>query len=617
MNVKKQNDFSNKQIARMLRNISAAYLLTGESQFKVIAYQKAADTIETLSREIRDIWKEGRLENIPSIGKSLSKHLDEYFKNGKSEHFDSILNRISKAVYQLMEIPGLGPRKAFKLVKALNLNNDKTAIEELKKACETGKVAQIEGFGEKSQEEIKKSIAIYQKQIVKNERMPLPYAFSVAQEVIAYLKKHPLVIRADVLGSLRRLAATIGDIDIAIQVANLQLKIKDYKEIIKYFLKYPKIIKIDNAGEKKASVIVSPYIRVDLRIEGKKTYGAMLQYFTGSKSHNIKLREYALKIGYSLSEYGIKPTKKVKSQNSKFKNYNPKLKIYEFDNEKKFYNFLCLQYIPPELREGTDEIEVAQQKKIPSLVQLKDIKGDLHLHSSFDIQPSHDLGEDDFFTIYQKGLELGYQYIGYADHNPKLGLTNNQFLALLKKRKEYIDQIFMSKKIEHSNYFIGLEVDILPDGKIPLPKGYENYIDYLIVSVHSVFNLSISEMTKRVITALKYPRVKILGHPTGRILGKREGFELNWEQIFDECRRRDIALEINSCPLRLDLPDILVKEAIKNKVKLIINTDSHAISQMPTMFYGVAVARRGWAKKSDIINTLNYLDFKKWLTSIR
>lgn len=600
-----ENQFSNKKIAKLLRNIADAYLLLGENRFKIIAYQKAADVIENLSREIRDIWQENRIAEVAGIGKSLQEHLDEYFRKGYSQHFNKILKKIPETVFVLTDLPGIGPKKAFKLVKSLNLYNKKTLLKDLEKACLENKISQIEGFGEKSQIEIKKAIELYQQRLDKAQRMPLPYAFSLAQEVVNYLKKHPLIKRVDVLGSLRRLQATIGDIDIAVQINSHSLeeekKLEKYKEIINYFVNFPKKIKIDNAGEKKASIIVEPYIRVDLRIEEEESYGAMLQYFTGSKAHNIKLREYALKKGFSLSEYGIKDLKKNQ--------------LKKFFDEKGFYHFLGLQYIPPELREGTDEIELASYNKIPQLVDLTEIKGDLHLHGIFDLQPSHDLGSDDYDKLYQKADELKYQYLGFSDHNSKNTLSDEEVYNLLKTRYKYIVKKISPKKIERLNYFIGIEADILPDGSIPIPKKALKYIDYIIVSVHSVFDLDIKKMTKRVINALNFPKVKILGHPTGRLIGKREGFELEWEKVFEVCRKNNIALEINSWPLRLDLPDILVKEAIKNKVKLIVNTDAHELNQMDLIFYGLAVARRGWATKDDIINTQSYDNFKKWLLS--
>jgi len=298
----------------------------------------------------------------------------------------------------------------------------------------------------------------------------------------------------------------------------------------------------------------------------------------------------------------------IKNQKSKIKN------LYKFMDEESFYKFLGLQYIPPELREGTDEIDIALKHKLPELVELKDIKGDFHIHSSYDLEPSHDLGQNSYEEILEKAKSLGYEYVAFADHNPSISNhTASEIVEILKRRKQYIVQKIMSKNFERIKYFISLEVDILPDGKIALPKGALNYLDMIIVSVHSRFKMEKNQMTKRILRALSFPQVKILGHPTGRLLGKREEIDADWLAIFYECKRRNIALEINAWPERLDLPDNLVKLAIENGVKLVINTDAHEIYEMDNMFYGAAVARRGWAKKSDIINTMSYKEVKKWL----
>lgn len=593
---------TNKEISYLLRCVAAAYLLTGENRFKVIAYERAADTVDHLNRELYDIWESGHLFSVEGIGPSILSHIDEYFKKKEDSHFLQIINKIPQSVFVLMKIPRIGPKKAFKLVKALELTNPETAIEDLYQACLNNKVAQIETFGEKSQEEIIEGIEIFKKGEIKQERMPLPYAYNLALEVINYLKKHPLVERVDILGSLRRMVATIGDIDIAIQIKNQKSKIKSYKEIINYFINYPKKISVLNAGENKASILVTGNRQVDLRIQEKESYGSMLQYFTGSKSHNIKLREYGLKLGYSLSEYGIK---KIKNQKSK---------IYKFENEEDFYKFLGLQYIPPELREGTEEIELAVKNQLPKLVALKDIKGDFHIHSSYDLEPSHDLGENSYQEILNKAKNLNYKYLAFADHNPSI--TNHkedEIIEILKRRKQYIVQKIMNKNFERLNYFISLEVDILPDGQIALPEESVKYLDFIIVSIHSRFKMSKKEMTKRILRAISYPKIKILGHPTGRLLGKREEIDVDWLAVFKECRKRNIALEINSWPERLDLPDNLVKQAIKNQVKLIINTDAHNVQEMDNMFYGVAVARRGWARKNDTINTWEEREVRKWI----
>lgn len=596
--------YSNKEIAHLLRSVAAAYLIKKENSFKIIAYQNAADSIEHLTREVKDIWEDNQLKNIATIGPSIYTHLDEYFRTGKSIHFEKVFIGIPRSVYELLRVSTLGPKRAYKLVKYLKLNNQRPAISNLKKNCLLGKVAKLEGFGKKSEAEILSAINLYEKQLTKSERMPLPYAFSIATEVIDYLRKNQLINHVDGLGSLRRMVATIGDIDIAVKIRNLKFEIRNFKEIVDYFIKFPKTIKVNNAGEKKASIIVRPNIQVDLRVQEPESYGSMLQYFTGSKTHNVKLREYALKKGYSLSEYGIK----------NIKNKKQKAKIRLFGNEKNLYNFLRLQYIPPEIREGTNEIELASKNQIPKLVELNDLKGDLHIHSDYDLKPAHDLGMDKIEQIIEAAKALGYQYIGFADHNPSISTNSkDEIIEILKIRKHYFDKLISLKKIERCNFFIGLEVDINPHGQLALPEQAIDYLDYIIAGVHSSFTMNRQLMTNRVLLSLDHPKVKILAHPTGRLLNKRDGFEIDWEKIFDKCQKKDIALEINSWPERLDLPDILVKEAISSKVKLIINTDAHRISQMNNMIYGISVARRGWAKKTDIINTLNYNYFKNWL----
>ena len=591
--IKFEEKYSNKEIATLLRKVAAVYLLTSENRFKIIAYQKAADTIENLSRNLFDLWQEGKLNEVAGIGTSLASYLDEYFKEGYCLHFDEVLKKIPSSVFVLMEIPGIGPKKAFTLVKALKLFDEKTVVLDLKKACLCGEVAKIECFGEKSQSQILKAIEIFEKRKEKPPRMVLPYAFSLAKEIIDYLKENSLVKEVEALGSLRRFAPTIGDIDILV-------KTSDEKKVIDYFTQFPKAKKVDNAGEKKASIIVFSDIRIDLRVCDEKSYGAMLQYFTGSKAHNIKLREYALKKGYSLSEYGIKDLKTKK--------------FYQFEKEEDFYQFLGLVYIPPELREGLNEIELAKNKKIPKLLTLSQIKGDLHLHSSFDLKPSHDLGEASFFEIAQFGKNLGYYYIGFSDHNPKFGsdLSEKEIVEILKKRKKLIEESLKSFDI---GYFIGLEVDILPDGGLSLPKEAVFYVDYLIASIHSGFSYEKTKMTKRILKALDFPKVKILGHPTGRLLGKREEIDVFWEEVFEKAKKKNIALEINAWPLRLDLPDILVRQAKNFGVKFIINTDAHSLKEMEGMFYGVSVARRGFLEKDDVLNTQEFDKLEAWLKS--
>lgn len=600
---------TNKYLAELLRNVAAAYLLTNQNRFRIIAYEKAADSVEHLTRELKDIWEEGKLDDVPGLGKNIMSHLDELFSTGKSVHFDEAIGSIPANVYVLMKIPSIGPKKAYRLVTELHLEKSESVVEDLKASANEGKIAVLPGFGKKSEKDVLEAIELFKTYKSRNnDRMPLPYAFSLAQEAIDYLKKHPDVSRADAMGSMRRMVSTIGDIDIAVEAPEAKAP-----DIIQHFLQFPRKISVDNAGDKKASIIASPSIRIDLRVQDSRNYGSMLQYFTGSKAHNIRLREYAMKKGLSLSEWGIKVTSDKAKVNMKARNYNKEAGLFEFKNEEDFYGFLGLQYVPPEMREGTKEIDYAIKKKVPRLVEVKDILGDLHTHSSYDLKPSHDMGENSYTEMVSKADSLGYEYIGFADHNPNItGNTKDEIITIMKRRKEYIDRKVKSKG-DQLKPFIGMETDILPNGEIALPVEALQYLDYMVVSVHSSFRLGIKEMTKRVLKAMSYPKVKILGHPTGRLLGKREGFELEWEKIFDYAKEHDIAIEVNSWPERLDLPDSLVREAVELGVKLCINTDAHAAEQMDNMFYGVSVARRGWATKSDIINTLPYEKFRQWI----
>lgn len=597
----------NRGLAFLLRAVAAAYLLKSANRFKIIAYENAADTVEHLTRELSEIWQEDPTKKIPGIGTSIQSHLLEYLKTGKSSHFEEVFADIPPSVFILMSIPSIGPKTAYKLVKELKLENENSVITDLKKAAMEGRIATLQSFGIKSESEILRAVDLFLNNRNQKERIPLGSIEHIVAEIVSYLKAFPAVKQLDVMGSYRRKVSTIGDIDLAIIAET-----KDIQSIINHFINYPGKLSVDNAGDRKASIIVTPNVRVDLRIQEANTYGSMLQYFTGNKAHNVKLREYALNMGYSLSEYGIKPLSKEVPKKGSF--YNSTTGLYEFDNEEKFYSFIGLQYIPPEIREGTDEIKLAAKKMLPKLVQYEDIKGDLHTHSSYDIRTSHDVGVNTYEEMIKKAEQLGYEYIGFADHNPKVsGQSTEDVIRILKERKEYLDQIIRTYKFEQIKVLVGLEVDILPTGDLSLPIEAMEYVDYLVVSVHSSFKLGIREMTARILKALSFPKVRIFGHPTGRMFGRRAGFELEWPKVFDLCKERNIALEINASPNRLDLPDSLVHEGLKSGCKFIIDTDSHAAEDLGKYELGISVARRGWATKSDIMNTLPYQQFKEWI----
>lgn len=597
---------TNQEVSKLLRQIAAVYTIKEDNKFKIIAYEKAADSIKNSAIEVKDLWEEGKLSSLPGVGKSIAGYLDELFRTGRVKHFESILRGFPKSFFPLLEIPGFGPKKAYKLVSLLRLNNPDSVVDDLLQAAKRGKIASIEGFGDKSQEDIIEALERFKKGLAREKRMPLLYAYTIAQSVIDHLKKHNNTIEAVPLGSLRRMAATIGDIDIAVATDNP-------KETIKWFLEYPKTDRIIEEGDSGATILLNNGHQIDLRVQSPEKFGAMLQYFTGSKNHNIHLREYALKRGLSLSEYGIKPLKRNQE-------FNKKEGLYEFRKEEDFYRALRLPWIEPEIREDRGEIEAALRQAqgklpgLPKLIEANNIKGEFHIHSDYNLEPSHDLGNSSIGELLNQANDLGYEYIGISDHNPSYTNHNyDQIITILKRRKLKFEQLLKSIKSVRVNLFIMLEVDILPDGKLPIPEKAYDFLDAIIVSVHSSFKLPKDRMTDRIISGMSHRKARILGHPTGRLFGTRDGYELDWERIFKFCRENNKAIEINSFPERLDLPDILVKEAIKNKVKLVIDTDSHDVSQMMLITYGVSVARRGWAERSDIINTMSYNKVRDWL----
>jgi len=586
---------SNEQIAKLLRNVAAAYTIKNEKKFRfqIIAYQKAADSIENSSIELADYHKDGELQNIPGIGTSIKGHLEELFATGKVKYFDWALAGIPESVFVLMNIPSFGPKKSYRLVEEFELVNPKSVISDLKKLATKGKISPLKGFGQKSQSDILRALLEFKEGKRKTTRMVLPFASEIADKIIEYLSKSPAVVDARTLGSLRRMVPTVGDIDIAVASNNPE-------EVIEHFVSYPYLERIIEKGDITVSILVSGGRQVDLMVQPPNAFGSLLQHFTGSKNHNIALREFALKKGLSLSEYGIKNLKKKNS------------KIQLYSSEEDFYKTLGLVLIPPEIRENTGEVELSAKNKLPKLVEVGDINGDFHLHSSFPIEPSHDLGKDSIKEMISKAVSLNYSYIGFSEHNPSISKhTKGQIYDLIKSRNNEIDHILSNTK--SIRVLKLLEVDILPSGDLAIDDKALSLLDFAIVSVHSAFSMNKINMTHRVIKGLSHPKAKVLAHPTGRLLNQRSGYELNWKEIFNFCNDNNKALEINSWPTRLDLSDQIIRQAINLQVKMVINTDSHASYQMENMKYGVAMARRGWAEKNDILNTLEYNDFTKWL----
>ncbi len=590
---------NNREVSQLLGNMAAAYEVLGENAFKIRAYSQAGESIGNLSEDVRGVWEEGKLDDIPGVGPSIKGHLDELFTTGKVKHFDEVTGKLPAGMFPLLTVPGVGPKSAFKLAQSLGIDKEQNAINRLKKAGQQGEIEKIEGFGKESQEKILAGIS----ELLRREnKMLLPEATELAERVAGYLKKSPQVLRVETLGSLRRRAALIGDVDLAVAT-------KDPAAVVKHFTGFGEWKQVLAEGGITARAIHRSGRQVDLKTETPEKFGALLQHFTGSKAHNVALREYALKKEMSLSEHGIK-TSQESGVRSK-----------DYEDEKSFYEALGLTWIPPEMREDRGEIEAALRRAqgkpggLPKLVELPQIKGDLHIHSNIDIETSHDLGISPLAEVIGRAEKMGYEYIAITDHNPSVSKhSEKQIISLVKMRNEMIDEFIRSRgKNMKIRVFKSLEIDILPDGRLSVSDEALELLDFAVVSIHSSFRETRAEQTKRLIRALGYPKVKILGHPTGRKLLERDGIDCDWEEIFEACKQKNIFLEVNANPRRLDLADDLIKQAIEAGVKLTLGTDSHQVENMTLMRYGVDQARRGWAQGKDIINCLGYNEIVKLL----
>jgi DNA polymerase (family X) len=559
---------SNGDIADLLKSVATAITLSKGNFFEIRAYNSAADAIEHSTAEIKDLWQEGKLGEIPGVGKSIQTYLDQYFKTGSVPHFENLLN-----------IPGVGPATAQDLAR-----KGVKSIKDLEHKLKTGS---LEGFGEKTIEKIKRGLV----EISGREgRMLLPYAFTQAQRILEYIKKDKNVVEADPLGSLRRQVATIGDLDFAVSSKNPAASVE-------HFIKMPGISEIQGKGENKATVVLESGMHVDLLVGEPESYGTLLQHFTGSKHHNVHLRTLAQDKGFSLSEYGVK---KLKSG-----------ELVHCKTEGELYNMLGMQTPPPEIREDTGEIEAALKNRLPELVEFKDIKGDFHLHSNFPIDSSHDYGSGTLEQIVQEAVKLGYSYIGLSDHSPAPGThTPDEIVKLVEKRTKFIQQLQL--KYKSIRVLNGLEIDIMSDGSLAVPEEGLKMLDYSVVGIHTGHRGTKESLTKRILAALNNPCTTILAHPTGRLLNQRESYDADWEEIFKTAAKNRKLLEINAYPNRLDLRDDLIRMALKFGVKFIIDTDSHAIEQMTNMPFGVSVARRGWATRDDIANCWDWKKLAEW-----
>ncbi|OGC57682.1 hypothetical protein A3H26_03840 [candidate division WWE3 bacterium RIFCSPLOWO2_12_FULL_36_10] len=570
---------TNKEVVLKLKEVLAAMEVKNLDRFRVRAYQIAISSIDGLTSSVYDLWENGKLDEIPGVGASLNQHLDELFATGKAKQFDAVMKDLPEGMFSLIGIRGVGAKTAFKLATAFKLNKRDTAIEKAKKAAESGKIRVLAGFGEKSEKDILESIENLKKTKQESSRMLLYQAEEIANRILEYMNKFEEVKDIKALGSLRRRASTVGDMDIAVAT-------NKPKEVTDLFLKFPEIDEILDKGEKKCRVTLKNGVQVDFRVIDQLSFGAMIQYFTGSKQHNVILRTHALSIGMSLSEYGIKTGDKQEV----------------FSNEDDFYKRIGLQYIPPEIRHGKEEVELAARGKIPRLVELSDIRGDVHTHTI-----ASD-GVNSIKDMVNAGIDLGYSYIGICDHSPSVQSRGKyEVLGLMQATRTTIEQINDSQDI--IRVLFGYEVNILSDGTLSMPNEMLKKLDYCVASIHTSFDQDRDVVTKRMLLTLENPYVTVIGHPSGRLINQREACNLDWEKVFESAIKNNKILEINAQPSRLDLADDLVADAVKKGIRLMINTDAHSTGDLKLMKYGIDVARRGMCTKENLLNTLSRKDF--------
>ncbi|MEM0492660.1 MAG: DNA polymerase/3'-5' exonuclease PolX [Candidatus Thermoplasmatota archaeon] len=542
-------------------------ILGEESPFKIRAYRIAAQTIETLDEDIENVVKEKRVTDIPHVGEGLAKKIIEIVETGGLKYLEELKKKIPEGVLELLEIPGLGPKKVLALYRELNIKS----IDALREACEKGMLRSLDGFGEITERNILRGIQLKEKI---SGRSLLNVAYENGVKILDYMKKSPHVKECSLAGSLRRMKETIGDIDILVCSSSP-------KRVMDHFVGYPDIEHVISKGSTKTSVILQDNIQVDLRVVKKKSYGAALQYFTGSKEHNVALRSLAIRKGYKLSEYGL---------------FNKKTGRYVTgENEEEVYKTLGLSYIEPELRENHGEIESAIKDELPELVGYNDIKGDLHIHSTWSD------GTDSIETIVKHAEILGYSYVGVTDHSESLRVANG--LSEERIRKKIAEIRKLNRKYPDISILCGTECDIKTDGRLDYSSKILKQFDFVYAAIHTGFKMNAKEMTSRIIKAMNHEEVDFIAHPTGRLIGSREPYNTDIDRVIETARDTGTGLEINAFPDRLDLNDTHIRIGKEKGVRFVIGTDAHAVNQLTFMRYGIAMARRGWLEKEDIINT--------------
>ncbi len=566
----------NQEIVRIFNDIADLLEIKGENPFRVRAYRRAALNIESLSTDIASTPKD-ELMKIPGIGQDLAGKILEYIQTGKMQAYEDLKKEVPEGLSGLLSVPSLGPKTAKLLFEKLQVKD----LDDLARLAREHKLIGLPGIKEKTEENIIKGIEMLKRGM---ERQPLGKVLPIAKDIVGYLETHATVDQIKIAGSIRRWKDTVKDIDILATS-------RDPKAVMNAFVHLPHVQDILMHGPTKSSVIIHEGLQVDLRVVEEDSFGAALAYFTGSKAHNIRLREMAVKAGLKINEYGIFREKDDKKLGGK--------------REEDVYRLLGLPFIAPELREDLGEIEAAFEGRMPHLIDSSDIRGDLHVHTR------RSDGSHDFDELIREAKKRGYEYIAITDHSKGLGIARGLSEERLLEEKAEIEAL--NKKLKGFKLLAGVEVDIRSDGRMDFTDEILRQMDIVVASIHSGFRQSREQITRRLTSAMRNPCVSIIAHPTGRLIGERDPYDVDMHEVLKVAKETGTAIEINAYPLRLDLNDAYAKMAKEMGIRLVISTDTHITNQFDYMEYGVAIARRGWLEKKDVLNAMDYHSLLKAL----
>lgn len=580
---------NNRDVIAMFERVADMLAIRGDQIHRILAYRKAAESIGNLGRDINQVYAEGGLTDIPGIGKTLAAKIEEMLTTGHLEFYDRLGEDVPPSLVELLRVEGVGPKRVKQMYDNLGIET----LEDLTAAAKAGKLSELPRMGKKSEAKLLAAIEALEKH--GDDRALLGEAWPVAQEILAILAEVPGVTKTAVAGSLRRMRETIGDVDLLVAA-------DDAEPVMEKFCTLDLAESVSARGPTKSRIVLHSGLGVDLRVLPAERWGTLLSYFTGSKDHNVRLRELALKQGLSLNEHAFTPENGA-PENEAPEEGGPEIHC---DNEEAVYNTLGLPFIAPTLREDRGEIEAAQADGLPQLVQLADLRADLHIHTTWSD------GRLSVIDMARAAQSRGLSYIVISDHSISLGIANGLSIKRLWQQREEIAE---ANKILGPDFTIlqGTEMEIRADGSLDYPDEVLSELDFVIASLHTSLSQPRERVTDRVLNAIWNPHVDMIAHPTGRLLPDRAGADLDMDMVLESAAATDTILEINANPRRLDLRDTHVRRALQLGIKIAVNSDAHDADHLDLLHYGVATAQRGWATAADIANTWSLTDLLAWV----